>query len=96
MSRARNWSKNFRKFLRTVSFGITYSLSFVTFKRAVVDHHIGNALSINSSALKVACPPPGIRNWSKILREFFGRKSLQLVAAVLLTLEACPFLIVTS
>jgi hypothetical protein len=38
------------------SFGITYTVGIVALEGAVVDLHIGTTLSINSSALKVACP----------------------------------------
>jgi hypothetical protein len=34
--------------------------SFVAFKCAIIDLHIDTVFSINSSALKVACGPPGI------------------------------------
>jgi hypothetical protein len=41
------------------SFGITYRGCSVALEGAVVDLHIGNT-GIDSSALEVACPPPGI------------------------------------
>jgi hypothetical protein len=53
-----------RKFLGT-GFGITYiakttnTVSSVTLESAVMDLHIGTN-NTNSSALQVACPPPGI------------------------------------
>jgi hypothetical protein len=40
------------------SIGITYNGSGVAQEGAVVDLHIGT-IGTNSSALKVACPPPG-------------------------------------
>jgi hypothetical protein len=47
-------------FLETAIAGVTYLSSLVAFKRGVVDLHSGTSTSINSSALEVACPPPGI------------------------------------
>ena len=41
------------------SFEGTYFVSGIAFERAVIDLHIG-IISRNSSALKVACPAPGI------------------------------------
>jgi hypothetical protein len=43
---------------------ITYNASFVAFECAAIDLHNGTILSSNSSALKVACPPPGHREKS--------------------------------
>jgi hypothetical protein len=44
------------------SFGTTYIVGgSVALEGAIMDFHIGTRLSINSSALEVACPaPPGI------------------------------------
>jgi hypothetical protein len=43
------------------SYGITYrSRGSVAMEDAVMDLHVGTILSKNSSALEVACPPPGI------------------------------------
>jgi hypothetical protein len=42
------------------NFGITYRAGSVALKSGVVDLHICTILSINRSALKVACPPPGV------------------------------------
>jgi hypothetical protein len=39
--------------------GATHFVSLIAFKRAVVDLHIA-LINSNSSALEVACPPPGI------------------------------------
>ena len=41
------------------NFGITYFRSSVGLESGVVDLHIG-IISFNSSALEVACRPPGI------------------------------------
>jgi hypothetical protein len=50
-----------RKFLGTC-FGVTYKFSSnVALEGAVMDLHIGIKYSINSSALEVGCPRPGIR-----------------------------------
>jgi hypothetical protein len=69
MSPARNWSRKVRGFTQN-SFGGTYSVGSVTFKRAVVN--LDSALiSINGSTLEVACPPPGIG--AKISHSSFGR-----------------------
>jgi hypothetical protein len=40
--------------------GITYNGSGVAQEGAVVDLHICTNIDINSPALEVACPPPGI------------------------------------
>ena len=42
------------------SFGITYIACSVALEGAVMDVHIGTTGGINSSALGVPCPPPGI------------------------------------
>jgi hypothetical protein len=38
----------------------TYNVSGVALECAVIDLHSGTILSINSSALEIACPPPEI------------------------------------
>jgi hypothetical protein len=57
----RELERNFKEASEN-SIGITYigSGSSVALEGAIVDLDIGTA-SINSSALQVACPPPGIR-----------------------------------
>ena len=40
--------------------GTTYEFSTIAVEYGVVDLHIGTTLGINSAALEVACPPPGI------------------------------------
>ena len=58
MSPAGNWSEKFKEISR-YRFGITYIGRSVALEGALMDLHIGT-IGINSSALKVACPPPGI------------------------------------
>jgi hypothetical protein len=55
---AGNSSRKVREISRK-SFGSTYIGGTVAFEGAVVDHQSA-LININSSALEVACPPPGI------------------------------------
>jgi hypothetical protein len=57
MSPVGNWSENFKEKSQN-SFGITYIGSSVALEGALMDLHI-SIESINGSALRVACPPPG-------------------------------------
>jgi hypothetical protein len=50
---------NFRKFLQTITHPLTAELAVLLFESAGVDLNMCT-ISINSSALEVACPPPGI------------------------------------
>jgi hypothetical protein len=59
MSPAGKWSEeNSGKFSEQIV--ITYSATSVALKCAVMDLHIGTITGKNSSALEVACGPPGI------------------------------------
>ena len=61
MWRARNWSENFKESSQN-SYRITYVIcGSIALECAVMDLYIGTIRSIDSSALKVACSPPGIR-----------------------------------
>jgi hypothetical protein len=52
--------RNFKE-TSEISFGNTYAVaSLIALKGAVIDLQIGATLGINSPALEVACPPPGI------------------------------------
>jgi hypothetical protein len=57
MSPAGNWSGILKNVLRTASELLTSSALLLY---GVIDLHIDGIGSINSSALKIACPPPGI------------------------------------
>jgi hypothetical protein len=50
--------RKFREFSQN-RVGTTY-VSTIAVEYGVVDLHIGTTIGINSSALEVACPPPGI------------------------------------
>jgi hypothetical protein len=55
-----------------ICFGITYTYtSTAALEGAVMDLHIGTFASINRSALKVPCSPPGIG--AKVSDGSFGR-----------------------
>jgi hypothetical protein len=53
-----NWSKKVREISQN-SFGSTYFVGSVAFKRAVVDLNSA-VIRKNGSTLEVACEPPGI------------------------------------
>jgi hypothetical protein len=59
-----NWSEERSREISQNSFGTTYIGSVVALEDAVVDlhddTHAVKAVSINSSTLEVACPPPRI------------------------------------
>jgi hypothetical protein len=57
--RTGNWSEKCKEVSQN-SFGITYTATSVALESAVMDLHIGITISINSSALEIACPTPGI------------------------------------
>jgi hypothetical protein len=59
MSSAGNWSGKAKEGLRK-GHSSSYRKGRVALEDGVVDLHIGIVLSINNSALEVACPPPGI------------------------------------
>jgi hypothetical protein len=59
MPPAGNWSGNFKKGSYN-GLGTTYIEGSVALEHGVIDLHDGTILSINSSTLEVACPPPGI------------------------------------
>jgi hypothetical protein len=59
MSPART-KRNFRKDLGKQHFGSTYIVSSVAFESAGKNLDICSALDMDSTPLKVSCPPPGI------------------------------------
>jgi hypothetical protein len=59
---AGNWSRKVREISQN-SFGATstYRYGSVAVEGAGIDLHISTTIGTNSSALEVACPPPGHR-----------------------------------
>ena len=72
MSPAGNLSEEISGKFSDNSFVSTYIGGGVALKCGAVDHHSA-ARNINTSALEVACPPPGI---GANLRQFFRQKIL--------------------
>jgi hypothetical protein len=59
MWHAENWSRKAKEGFRKCH-SSSYTNGRVALEDGVVDLHIGTILNINSSALEVACPPPGV------------------------------------
>jgi hypothetical protein len=81
MSHAGNSSENFKNFLGKRLVGVTYILGTIALEGTVIDLQNGAILSVKSSALQVACPPPGHR---RKFRNFLLTFAHPLTPAVLL------------